>query len=270
MLYIKIVILIVLVGVLIFVCKSQKNVYEQYNTLNIIEKYSNHSIPKIIHQVWIGPKNKPNIYINTWKIDYIKAHPDWQYILWDENMINELFTKKMPNININIIKNIYNKEKEYCGKVDIIRLLILYYQGGVYIDADSVWINNKNLNTLLYKSRKTNMFMAIEPKKHFLANGVIGSTKKHTNLLFLLKKIENMNRDYLKIREKKQPWQITGPLLVNLIKTKNKPYTRFPTKYFYPIPWHGIKDKQLHKKIKLPKNSYMFQYGISTNNFTFS
>ena len=36
--------------------------------------------------------------------------------------------------------------------------------GGVYIDADCVWINNKSLNTLLYKSRKTNMFSGIRTK----------------------------------------------------------------------------------------------------------
>lgn len=239
------------------------------NKINLIETYQNNRIPKIIHQVWIGPKNKPNIYINTWKIDYIKAHPDWQYVLWDENMINELFTKKMPNININIIKNIYNKEKEYCGKVDIIRLLILYYYGGVYIDADCVWVNNKNLNTLLYKSRKTNMFLALEPNKTFLGNSVIGSAKNHDNLLFLLKIIEKMNHNYIKIRKQKEPFQITGPYLVNQLKKTKKNYTRFPAKYFYPIHWMGIKDKQLHKKIKLPKNSYMFQYGISTNNLTF-
>ena len=54
------------------------------NKIYMTETYQNNRIPKIIHQVWIGPKNKPNIYINTWKIDYIKANPDWQYVLWDE------------------------------------------------------------------------------------------------------------------------------------------------------------------------------------------
>ncbi|QKF94412.1 putative mannosyltransferase OCH1 [Fadolivirus algeromassiliense] len=48
------------------------------------------NIPKIIHQIWIGPNKPPIMWINTWKVDYINKYPDWQYKLWTEKEINEL------------------------------------------------------------------------------------------------------------------------------------------------------------------------------------
>ena len=39
-------------------------------------------------------------------------------------------------------------ETTYNGKSDILRYLILYIHGGIYIDADSVWINEKSFNEL--------------------------------------------------------------------------------------------------------------------------
>ena len=38
------------------------------------------------------------------------------------------------------------------------------------------------------------------------------------------------------------------------------------SKYFYPISWFGIKTIDAHLTTELPKDSYMFQYGYTTNN----
>ena len=38
------------------------------------------SIPKIIHQIWIGPKTAPIKLMNTWK----DKHPDFEYIYCNE------------------------------------------------------------------------------------------------------------------------------------------------------------------------------------------
>ena len=51
-----------------------------------------------------------------------------------------------------------------------------------------------------------------------------------------------MNHNYVKIRKHKQPFQITGPYLVNqTLKKQIKNYTRFPAKYYYPIHWTTYK-----------------------------
>ena len=57
---------------------------------------------------------------------------------------------------------------------------------------------------------------------------------------------------------------VTGPIVFGrMLADKN--ITVYPSKYFYPICWSGIKDINLHKKIDLPKESFMFQYGLTTN-----
>lgn len=44
--------------------------------------------------------------------------------------------------------------------------------------------------------------------------------------------------------------------------------TIFPSKYFYPLPWIGLKSININKyKNKIDKESYMFQFGYTTNNF---
>ena len=37
-------------------------------------------IPKILHQIWIGPKEPPIKLMKTWK----EKHPEFRYILWNE------------------------------------------------------------------------------------------------------------------------------------------------------------------------------------------
>ena len=45
-------------------------------------------IPKIIHQMWIGPHEMPKDMIQTW----IDKNPDWEHILWTEEEIK----KRLP------------------------------------------------------------------------------------------------------------------------------------------------------------------------------
>ena len=71
------------------------------------------NIPKIIHQIWLGPYKRPDIWMNSWKIDYIKENNDWKYKLWTEKEI-----KKLNLIN----KEFYEKEEYYNGKSDIVNV----------------------------------------------------------------------------------------------------------------------------------------------------
>ena len=84
-------------------------------------------IPKIIHYVWVGDKEKPEFVlkcIESWK----KYCPDYEIIEWN----NEKFEK---------IKNEYSQQayenKKWAFVSDYIRLYALYNYGGVYLDTDS-------------------------------------------------------------------------------------------------------------------------------------
>ena len=84
------------------------------------------TIPKIIHYVWVGDKEKPDsVYkcIESWK----KFCPDYEIIEWN----NEKFKK---------IKNPYSTQafenKKWAFVSDYIRLYALYNYGGIYLDTD--------------------------------------------------------------------------------------------------------------------------------------
>lgn len=83
-------------------------------------------IPKIIHYVWVGDKEKPEFVlkcIESWK----KYCPDYEIIEWN----NEKFEK---------IKNEYSQQayenKKWAFVSDYIRLYALYHYGGIYLDTD--------------------------------------------------------------------------------------------------------------------------------------
>ena len=46
-------------------------------------------IPKVIHQIWIGPREPPTKWINRWKDDYTKMYPDFSHVMWNEEKINK-------------------------------------------------------------------------------------------------------------------------------------------------------------------------------------
>ena len=83
-------------------------------------------IPKIIHYVWVGEKEKPEIVlkcIDSWK----KYCPDYEYIEWNNDAVNK-------------IDNLYMKQafdnKKWAFVSDYLRLYALYQYGGLYFDTD--------------------------------------------------------------------------------------------------------------------------------------
>ena len=210
--------------------------------------------------------------MKSWHTDYIKQFPEYSYSFWDDHKIQNLLRAEAPKL-----LHMYNQEEVYAGKADIARYYIIYKYGGIYIDADSVWINQSNLDDILAQARG-GFFIAREPKtpekykryKPFLAQGVFGSSIGHVYLQTILEHIrEVLYPNYKRTRRSKGPWEVTGPVLVSKLYKKEFNITVLPSRSFYPIPWHGITDNQLHTKIDLPKESYMFQYGITTNNLKY-
>lgn len=92
---------------------------------------------KIIHNIWIqGYDNLPDQTKDN-HIKIKKLNPDWEFIIWDNNMILELL-EKYPKI-----KNIYKNVDKYYGiinnddaKSHIAIYVILKEYGGLYYDLD--------------------------------------------------------------------------------------------------------------------------------------
>ncbi len=99
-------------------------------------------IPKRLHIIWIGDEGKrPDAYIQTW----MDHHPEWEFKLWGNRELLE-----RPWINQHHMAAM--AAQEWCGVADLMRLEILYEEGGVVVDADSTlgWESDFDALSTLY------------------------------------------------------------------------------------------------------------------------
>jgi mannosyltransferase OCH1-like enzyme len=89
-------------------------------------------IPKIIHQIWIGPYNIPLREKQFCKNIQDLHKDEYTYMFWtDTTMLNA----EMPDE----IQKVYNKfysDKDFAFCADVLRVWVVYNYGGFYLDVD--------------------------------------------------------------------------------------------------------------------------------------
>lgn len=103
-----------------------KGLYEKVPLCQPPDTQAPAKIPKILHQIWVGPKSPPPYFIifqEKWKA----LHPDWEYHLWTDSELEDL------NLDL---KDLIEQSPNYAEKSDIIRSELLERFGGVYLDVD--------------------------------------------------------------------------------------------------------------------------------------
>ena len=98
-------------------------------------------IPKIVYQTWYD-KNIPYVAKNNIK-KMKKLNPDYKFMLYDDSDILEFITENYDDRTLSA----YKKLTIGASKADLFRYLILYKNGGIYLDLDSVIL--KNLDELI-------------------------------------------------------------------------------------------------------------------------
>jgi len=204
----------------------------------------------LIHQIWIGPKKRPDIWMDTVK-NFAEKYGH-EYVLWDDKKVSELH---MVN------RSWYENEPTHNGKSDILRYEILNQYGGMYVDADMVIINPENLNRLI-QGFNTDCAFGYEVDNVLICGAVMLAVK---NSRFVCKCIEEVPlRDMTQMA-----WKSIGPQLITDLYARYKaeiPMTVYKSTVFYPVRWHGITDINVHTQFCLPPEATLFQYGYSTNN----
>ena len=127
-------------------------------------------IPKVIHYCWVGGNQKPDIVkkcIESWK----KFCPDWEICEWNE--------KNFDVLSIPYMREAYEKGK-WAFVSDVVRLLIVYHMGGVYLDTDvelldsiEPWINNE-------------AFYIFESNRNIATGLGFGAIKEHNSVKAML------------------------------------------------------------------------------------
>jgi mannosyltransferase OCH1-like enzyme len=204
------------------------------------------AIPKIIHQIWLGPLEPPTEVMQTWK----ELHPEWEYLLWSENNLPQLKNQQA-----------FDKSKAFTQKADILRYELLYHYGGIFVDADEHCI--KPIDSLFEKIRQNNCdcFAVYERgSSGLIANGIMGCTAKNAFM-------EKMT-DEIDIDEKGDPWELVGPKYLTAMMEKYQPAAHiFPSKVFLPIHFRDKDQRNIDiEELKKDPEIYGIQlWGTTTS-----
>jgi mannosyltransferase OCH1-like enzyme len=199
------------------------------------------SVPKIIHQIWIGSKPAPLKLMNTWK----EKQPDFEYIFWNE----EEFVKRNMIFEC---QNRIDEIEEICGKTDIMRWEILYRFGGIYVDADTEPLKRMPEIILNY-----NFFSGYQPNNE-IAIGIMGSRTRESLVTFYIDSVlQNINKFIYDGKVSNEIWKISGPEFFTQFLNpylNNPTYKFFEVKYFYPYAWYEMERKQENFSITSPES----------------
>lgn len=127
------------------------------------------AVPRIIHQVWVG--GRPPVKITEYLQTVQKVNSSFEYYFWDEQKLLNIFCEQFPDQK-DRLSQLLNLKILNAAKVDLIRFMILYEIGGIYIDADFQFLNP--IPNLFLESE---IILAAEP--FGLTNALIGMTPGH-------------------------------------------------------------------------------------------
>ena len=206
--------------------------YENYEEWEILStqfkekdlgKLKKEKIPKIIHQIWIGPKKLPNKYKN-WMKSWLRFNPEYKYILWQDKDI-----EKLQMIN----QKEYKKAKNPGIKSDIARYEILYLYGGIYIDTDFECLSQIP-NSLLKYDFVSSIIFGYKP---CIANGFMMSKSKSKLLNKVINNLPSINKklNFNQIITQIGPGLLTREYF-NLKERIRRDCLILPSDYFYPYP----------------------------------
>lgn len=131
-------------------------------------------IPKIIHYCWFGNSPKPEIVkecIESWH----KYCPDWQIKEWNE--------KNLDVMAIPYMNEAY-KSKKWAFVSDVARLLVIYREGGIYLDTDV------ELLAPIDSWLDSDAFYAFESNRNIASGLGFGAVKRHASVEAMLKYYE--------------------------------------------------------------------------------
>jgi hypothetical protein len=185
-------------------------------------------IPKIIHQIWIGPKPRPYKLMDTWK----DRHPEFEYILWNE----EEFEKR--GIIFECQSKIDSIE-EINGKADIIRWELAYKYGGIFLDADSICI--EPIDNYLMSHTAFASYENEQMRPSLVATGTMGFPIEYSLCKAAVMWI--LENPVSQQETGRRAWINVGPgLLTRLLSSNLYPeFKVLPSYAFLPIHYTGVK-----------------------------
>jgi mannosyltransferase OCH1-like enzyme len=183
-------------------------------------------IPKVIHQIWIGPTVPESVtrLADSWK----SLMPEYEYRLWRDKEIDDLEFSS---------KRLYNSLANPGAKSDIARYAILEKHGGLYVDTDFECI--RSLNPCLVGSSFVCGHLPLgDHGRPELNNGLIASTINNPILQQITSELNALpafdDSDAMAVMDMTGPHRLTRVVAEYLT---NEAVGCLPSNYFYPWPY---------------------------------
>ncbi|WP_347854015.1 glycosyltransferase, partial [Planktomarina sp.] len=179
-------------------------------------------IPKKLGHIWIGDRQPPLEWMETWK----QKHPDWDYQLFD----NSYLSSRRWRCEAQIAE--YMKRRQYAGVSDLMRYEILLEQGGFLPEADSICLRNVDELFVL-----PSLYTAYEheTKTRRFVSPFYASSPGHSFLAQILDEISQLQAKSLLT-----PFKSVGSrALRDFIKKRNPDISIFPSYFFNPRHHRG-------------------------------
>jgi mannosyltransferase OCH1-like enzyme len=179
-------------------------------------------IPRVVHQIWIGPRPRPARYMATWAT----VNPSFTIELWDDARCAGFGFRNADKIA---------QQPEWAGKADLMRYEILERHGGIFIDADAEALVPLPAWMLANDSFACWESEAVRP--NLISNGYLGACPG--NRLMGLLVAEAAHRDMRADRA----WKTVGPALLTETVARYR-YTDlkvYPSHFFIPEHYTGTK-----------------------------
>ena len=183
-------------------------------------------IPKVLHFIWIGDESqRPENCINTWR----SHHPEWQVKIWGNSSLADrgwLNSKHMIDM----------WPRELNGVADMMRWEILYNEGGVVLDADSICL--RPLDEEFLENESFCCWENETAAPGLIAAGYFGCCPQNS---FVGEIILDIHNDKSVIWD--EAWKTVGPLRLTVCyhKFNHTGLKIYPSHYFIPEHHTGLK-----------------------------
>ena len=140
------------------------------------------SVPKIIHQIWVGPEPIPERECG-FRHKLIEMHQDYDHYIWRDGHIPTLH---MPE-SMQKVYDLHYASGKYAMAADVLRLFVVYKFGGFYVDIDE-----EPLQPLDHFLQFDGVFCYHPSQKDdfTIPNGFFGAEKEHPIMKHLTDAIE--------------------------------------------------------------------------------
>jgi mannosyltransferase OCH1-like enzyme len=225
-------------------------------------------IPKIIHQIWLGPRPVPE-QVKWMMASWQRINPSWVYKLWTNDDI-----ENFPFFN----KKAFDSAINWGMKSDILRCEVLNRFGGVYVDVDFECI--KPLDSLHYLY---DFYCCVNPScnESLVQNAVIAAKAGHPIIRSCLEKWQLIHsfstNDVGDVMSLTGPWFLTDRVAEYLTSSKeNQTAVVLPEYYFFPFPYQDrlkywektCTREEIVKKYCSPESLGIHYWAMSWSNST--